>query len=625
MASPQQLDMFAVDQPASNYGWLGTVANFLQLPATTWLADMMSQHQQIYRQQPTQTQIQAWQDTAAVLSQVLVQPHQQEWVLIFEYELPREGGRRPDVLLLAGEQIWVLEFKQKSAIAAADCDQSTAYARDLETYHPGCRDRLVTPLLVLTRREQPAESRGDAQPVSPGQLSAILATDTPSGCSIDVQAWVTADYAPLPTVIQAARQIFQHEPLPSIRRAASAGIPHLLATLNQIVVRASEQSERHLVLITGVPGAGKTLVGLQFVYQNPLAVSNQPQAVFLSGNGPLIEVLQYALKNRVFVQPVRNFYLQHQVRHQSAPPEHMVVFDEAQRAWDAGRMSEKYGIDQAAGGTVLRIAERIPDWAIVVALIGEGQEIHVGEEEDIDQWQIGLKQSEQSWHVHCPARYEAVFAEVSHQLAADPQFDLTTSLRTHRAEAVQDWINRLLQGDSEAAANLMPKLSESGFRAYLTRDLEVAKAYCRDRYGEQPDKRYGMVASSRAKNLADHGIPNDYKSTLRVKAGPWYIDPPDSPRSCCALEQVVTEFGCQGLELDMAIVAWGNDLVWRDQTWVCTTHQRQVQDPRRLRLNSYRVLLSRGRDGLVLFVPPEVGMDSTAQMLLDTDIAALPS
>lgn len=623
MASPQQLDMFTTDQPALNYGWSGTVADFLKLPAETWLEHMVSQHQRLYQQQSARTQIHAWQDTAAVLSPALVQPYQQEWGLIFEYELPREGGRRPDVVLLAGDQIWVLEFKQKSAIAAADCDQTMAYASDLKTYHPGCRDRSVRPLLVLTRRKKPAELRDDVQPVSPIQLKEVLATDADKGGNIDVQAWVTADYAPLPTVIQAARQIFQREPLPSIRRAESAGIPHLLDTLNRIVVRASQNQERHLVLITGVPGAGKTLVGLQFVYQNPLAASDQPQAVFLSGNGPLIEVLQYALKNKVFVQPVRNFYLQHQVRRQSAPPEHMIVFDEAQRAWDAGRMNEKYGIDQAAGGAVLRIAGRIPDWSIVVALIGEGQEIHVGEEEEIDQWQVGLQQSEQRWHVHCPQRYEAVFADVSHQLYADTQFDLTASLRTHRAEAVQDWINQVLLGHSATAAELMPNLWESGFRAYLTRDLEVAKGYCCDRYGDQPDKRYGIVASSRARNLPNYGVANDYKSTLRVKAGPWYIDPPDSPRSCCALEQVVTEFGCQGLELDMAIVAWGNDLVWQDDTWLCTTRQRQVQDPRRLRLNSYRVLLSRGRDGFVIFVPPEARMESTAKILLNAGVVSL--
>ncbi|PSN19427.1 hypothetical protein C7271_07390 [filamentous cyanobacterium CCP5] len=623
MGAPQQLSMFAASQPSSSYGWLGTVADFLQLSQGEWLTEMMDRHQQLYQQRSPKTHQQAWQDTAWVLRESLGKPHQRDWVLIFEYELPREGGRRPDMVLLAGETIWVLEFKQKSAITAADLDQSAAYARDLSAYHPGCRERSVRPLLVLTRREQPAESPGWVQPVSPAQLQTVLAAETSAGCVINPDAWVKADYAPLPTVIQAARQIFQHESLPSIRQAESAGIPKLMEYLNQIVMRASEQGERHLVLITGVPGAGKTLVGLQFVYQHPLATSDTPQAVFLSGNGPLIQVLQYALKNRVFVQPVRNFYLQHQVRRQSAPPEHIIVFDEAQRAWDADRMAEKYGIDRAAGGAILRIAERIPTWTVVVALIGEGQEIHVGEEEDISQWQIGLQQSELPWQVHCPQRYKAVFSAVSAQLHASPQFDLTTSLRTHRAEAVQDWINQVLLGNLKAAAQLMPELWESGFRAYLTRNLAVAKGYCQDRYGDQPDKRYGIVASSRAKNLTSYGVANDYKSTLRVKTGPWYVDPPDSPLSCCALDAVVTEFGCQGLELDMAIVAWGSDLIWQENTWVCKSRQRNVQDPRRLRLNSYRVLLSRGRDGLVVFVPPEPAMDSTVSVLLETGLATL--
>jgi len=185
--------------------------------------------------------------------------------------------------------------------------------------------------------------------------------------------------------------------------------------------------------------------------------------VFLSGNGPLIQVLQYALKNRVFVQPVRNFYLQHQVRRQTAPTEHMIVFDEAQRAWDADRVAEKYGIDRAAGGAVLRIAERIPDWSVVVALIGEGQEVHVGEENDIDQWQVGLQQSDQLWQVHCPKRYKAVFAEISHKLDADAPFDLITSLHTHRAEAVQDWINQLLLGNLDAAATLSRAFGSQAF------------------------------------------------------------------------------------------------------------------------------------------------------------------
>lgn len=167
------------------------------------------------------------------------------------------------------------------------------------------------------------------------------------------------------------------------------------------------------------------------------------------------------------------------------------------------------------------------------------------------------------------------------------------------------------------------QLQASGWCAYLTRDLAVAKQYCRDRYQSQPNKRYGIVASSRARNLTSYGVANDYKATQRVNMGPWYIDPPESPLSCCNFDQVVTEFGCQGLELDLAIVAWGGDLIWQADRWVCQTHQRNVQDPQRLRLNSYRVLLSRGRDGFIVFVPPEPQMDETANSLLAAGLVAI--
>ena len=605
---------------------MGTVEAFLSLAAEAWLEEIASNHIYLYRQSPTRTQLQAWRDSAEVLRASMTQPFQQGWTLIFEYELPREGGRRPDAIVLAIAEIWVLEFKQKASIAAADIDQTAAYERDLRLYHPIAQRYPIRSLLVLTRRQQLSTEQNGVMVVSPAGLQTFWRDPPRERTSpINPRAWVEADYAPLPSVIQAAQKIFQQEPLPAIRRVHSAGIPILLDYLNNLTLQASQMQERHLVLITGVPGAGKTLVGLQFVYQHPLTNPEKTQAVFISGNGPLIQVLQYALRNRVFVQPARNFYLHHEVRRQRAPAEHIIVFDEAQRAWDAHRMGEKYGIDRSAGGAVLRIAERIPDWAMLVVLIGEGQEIHVGEEDDIDQWQVGLRLAGKPWQVHCPSRYASVFAPVAHRLWSSDRFDLTTSLRTHQAARTQDWIGCVLSGELERAACLMSQVRREGFAAYLTRSLEAAKDYCRDRYRHKPDKRYGILASSRAQNLSQFGVANDYPSTLRVKVGPWYVDPPDSPQSCCTLEQVVTEFGSQGLELDCAIVAWGGDLVWREGGWVCTRRQRNVKDPRRLRLNSYRVLLSRGRDGVIVFAPPDSGMDSTAKALRQAGLVDLLS
>ncbi|NEP17177.1 MAG: DUF2075 domain-containing protein [Leptolyngbya sp. SIO4C1] len=610
-----QLSLFGTET-AEPWLWGGTIADFSA--ASDWLPQMRAAYYQRYQQQATKTQQQAWQDCATVLRSQLTQliedrAEAAQWLILFEYELPREGGRRPDVLVLAPGQIAVLEFKQKAAIAAADRDQAAAYARDLAEYHSVAQQCDVSAALVLTRREQSGEVQDAVVVLGPAEIAAYLGDlgQSKGAAQLSLEAWRAADYAPLPTVIQAARTIFENEPLPNIRRAHSARIPDVLDYLGQLVVQAQAQQERHLVLITGVPGAGKTLVGLQFVYQHPLRTDNQKQAVLLSGNGPLITVLQYALKSRAFVQPVRNFYLTYEVRQQKAPPEHIIVFDEAQRAWDAARMGEKYGIEQAAAGAVLNIASRVPDWCVVLGLIGEGQEIHVGEEEGTEQWNEAVASSAVDWQVHCSPQ-QATYFEPGLSLQPQPFLDLSLSLRSHLAKDLQRWVGYLLDSDFAAAAALRPQLS--GFDMYVARDLETAKAYCRQRYAEQVDKRYGLMASSRARNLAKYGVANDYLATQRLKVGPWYIDPPDSLLSCCALTGVVTEFGCQGLELDFPIVCWGSDLTWQDG-WTSSVRQKNVSNPLRLRLNSYRVLLTRGRDGFVVFVPPEPAMDSTYDSL----------
>lgn len=608
-----------------NYGWFSSFSDFLGTPLEHWLKTLNANYQQLYRQRATGTQNQAWEDCGKVLrsqfSQLLTaRSESSTWSLIFEYELPGEGGRRPDLVILGAGHILVFEFKQKGNIAIADLDQVSAYARDLSEYHSASFENPVTPVLVPTRYAKESGFEQGVQILNPTEISTYLATLDTIQPEIDPDVWINAEYEPLPTVIQAARRIFQQEPLPAIKRAHSAGIPDLLNYLNQLIETAQQRKEKHLVLITGVPGAGKTLVGLQFVYQNSLHENGKRNAAFLSGNAPLISVLQYALHSRAFVREIRNFYIQHEVRKQSAPKEHIIVFDEAQRAWDSDRMSEKYGITSAAAGAVLRICDRIPEWCVLIGLIGEGQQIHVGEEDGIEQWNLGLEQVS-DWHLHCAPEQEQHF-RVKH-LYTNALFNLDTSLRSHVAKDVQLWVAHVLSGEFDQAAQLMPILVRQGFDAYLTRDLESAKDYCRDRYQTQCDKRYGLLTSSRARNLTQYGINNDYMATQRLKVGAWYVDPPDSPLSCCALETVVTEFSSQGLELDFPIIAWGDDLLWRNGAWSTSTRQKNVRNPLRLRLNSYRVLLTRGRDGWIVFVPPESKMDDTFERLQKSGLILL--
>jgi hypothetical protein len=253
-------------------------------------------------------------------------------------------------------------------------------------------------------------------------------------------------------------------------------------------------------------------------------------------------------------------------------------------------------------------------WAMMVGLIGEGQEIHLGEEAGLEQWNRALAAVQGKWTVHCPEALADHFP-AAHSIVADEKLNLTASLRSHVALNVQDWISALLSGNIGQSAALAPPLTEQGFNLYVCRDLELAKDYVRHRYAGELDKRYGLLASSKAKNLARYGVQNGFEYTRRLKVGPWYNDDPTSPGSCCQLREVATEFSCQGLELDMPIIAWGDDFWWEGEWKIKPAFRSEARDPKRLRTNSYRVLLSRGRDGIIVFIPPEGRLDGTYHQL----------
>jgi hypothetical protein len=377
-------------------------------------------------------------------------------------------------------------------------------------------------------------------------------------------------------------------------------------------------------LVTGVPGAGKTLVGLQFVYTARLDENDARRpAVFLSGNGPLVQVLQHALGSTVFVQDVHGFLKQYGGTAQRSPEEHIWVYDEAQRAWDAERVAQKRGHATSEPEDFLRLGEKLDSWAMLVGLIGDGQEIHLGEEAGLEQWNEAIASVSGEWHVHCPSRIAHLFHAAA-SVSVNDKLDLTRSLRSHLAEDVQRWVEYVLKGDFERAADIAPLIEDQGFELYATRDLDTLKSYVRERYDGVEDKRYGLLASSKAKNLPNYGVHNEYHFTRRVRVGPWYNDPPDSDFSCCRLHDVVTEFGAQGLELDFPLVCWGEDLRWNDNRWQSPPQPRsKARNPHQLRVNSYRVLLTRGRDGFGVFVPPEAALADTYRNLISAGMTSL--
>jgi hypothetical protein len=402
------------------------------------------------------------------------------------------------------------------------------------------------------------------------------------------------------------------------------------------------------VLLTGLPGTGKTLVGLQLAHArflDDLAIERPDgkptaPAVYLSGNGPLVEVLQYELRSaggggKAFVRDVKAYVSTYSKRPDLVPPEHVLIFDEAQRAFDAEQVARKHdggGDGRSEPEHFIEFAERVPEWCVVVGLIGTGQEIHVGEEGGLIQWRRAVEGSRRAseWTVHAPSDVADVF-EGMRQLVRHEALHLREELRFHLASDVHLFVQTLLGEAPVGRLRAIGRaLDDSGYHFRITRDLDTAETYLRDRYEEDPNARFGLIASSKDRDLTRFGVLNDFQSTKRVQKGPWFAEGDDDPRSrsCRALRTCVTEFGCQGLELDASLLAWGSDLIRENGRWtnrLARGYQRpaDVRDPFQLRLNAYRVLLTRGRDATVVFVPPMPLLDETFVYLLDSGFREL--
>ncbi len=596
--------------------WGGSVGTFLESDTRTLMESLQAGHARHCNETPGESQSTAWRNSINVLLQVL-KGLPSDLGLIFEYILPRERGRRPDVILLTPQRVLVIEFKDYAVIHSAHIDQVASYARDLMDYQSFCRNKEVIPILVLTKASRLSQSQKGVHIHSPDTLAIKLneLLDHASAGTTQLENFLKGDYAPLPSIVSAAKLLFEHHPLPQIRRAESAGIPETIRYLHALADDAISGGKKLIALVTGVPGSGKTLVGLQFVYDRSNHEKNQ--AVFLSGNGPLVEVLQYALKTRVFVQDVHGFLKQYAGHAKKAPQESIWIYDEAQRAWDDHRAKEKRGENALSEPKdFVNLGAGTPGGVVIIGLIGEGQEIYIGEEAGITQWNDAIASKQSDWIVACPEHVASIFSN-ARQIHADNRLNLNQSLRTHRASDLQKWVNCLLEGQLVDANALFQNLIRDVFPIYITRSIDSARRHAKEKYMGFEDKRYGLLASSKATNLEKHGVQNGFQATRAVKKGPWFSDPPSAMASCCQLNSVATEFACQGLELDFPIVAWGDDLVWDSgsKKWVSKSGRSAAVNPHQLRLNSYRVLLTRGRDGMVIFVPDEPAMNLTAEAL----------
>ena len=575
--------------------------------------------------------------------------------IIFEYTIPRMG-KRVDVVVLHKNIVFLLEFKVgDSEYRQSTYDQVFDYALDLRNFQKESHNKLLIPIMVSTKapRYQNTIHEYDRilEPIrcNADNIGAAIQyfTQRYQEPTFDYVAWENSEYLPTPTIVEAAQALYRGHNVHDITRS-DAGAENLTVTtdeINRIIEHSKANGRKSICFVTGVPGAGKTLVGLNIAIQRSDAQQGE-HAVFLSGNFPLVTVLQEALArdkveqekqrgNRAskadalrstsaFIQIIHK-YRDSFVGNNNIPPERVAIFDEAQRAWTQDMiekfMSTKKGVSPfpySEPEFLISTMDRHQGWAVVICLVGGGQEINTGEA-GLPEWFDSLRRAFPDWDVYITpqlnddeyrrGRSWHSMLEGLHTFERE-QLHLATSVRSFRTPDLAAFVKALLDADTNDAKTLYLRIKDK-YPLAITRDLNQAKAWVRNHC--HGTTRYGLLASSGALRLKPEGIfvKND------ISVANWFLNGKDDVRSSYMLEDVVTEFDIQGLELDYSVVAWDADYRYIDGEW---TYNNFVgnrwtvvgSDERRLYLkNAYRVLLTRARQGMAIFVPAGSDEDQT--------------
>lgn len=562
--------------------------------------------------------------------------------ILFEYTIPRIG-KRIDVVLLINNIVFLLEFKVGEKLYNShDLDQVLDYALDLKNFHKDSHDKLIVPILICTKAQPIYNSiciYNDriVKPLRCNTISLANCIETIkksyNEVPFDYDAWENSEYLPTPTIIEAAQALYTHHNVKEISRSDAGAFNLSLTTqkINEIIDYSKANHKKSICFITGVPGAGKTLAGINIANERHKFQENE-HAVFLSGNGPLVDVLQEALardeklhsgiskqnalrKVKSFIQIIHH-YRDAYVGNNSVPTEKVVIFDEAQRAWTKEQissfMARKKGVAEfnySEPEFLISTMDRHTDWAVIVCLVGGGQEINTGEA-GLVEWFDSLRRSFKHWGIFVSNMITDVeyirghsLRELTEGLTVHTEKDLhlATSLRSFRSENVSDFVKAILDNDQTNASEILKKLDKYPIK--LTRNLETAKNWIRNQ--ARGTERYGLLASSGALRLKAVGIfvKND------LSAPNYFLENKDDVRSSYYLEDCASEFDVQGLELDWSIVAWDGDFRHDGQEWTYNRFNgskwRNINNENnKLYLkNAYRVLLTRARQGMIIFIP----------------------
>lgn len=611
----------------------------------------------------TEMQKYAWSEEITILKEQLFDFS--DGRIFLEYSIPRMGKRVDAVILYQGI-VTLLEFKVGDVeYRKATFDQVLDYALDLKNFQSGCQEILIAPIAVSTEApEKHYEINkypdGVLYPVGANRnnIHRVMKTiiSKYGQQPFDYLAWENSVYMPTPTIIEAAQALYSNHKVEEISRS-DAKAHNLTVTseaIKKIITYSKKFRRKSIVFITGVPGAGKTLIGLNLAsgsHNNEIG----DHAVFLSGNLPLVTVLQEALirdkmqresdvGNRIskadikrevksFIQIIHT-YRDEYVGNERKPTEHIAVFDESQRSWTKEEMAlfmeKKKGIkgfEYSEPEFLISTMDRLKDWGVIVCLVGGGQEINKGEA-GISEWFDSLQRSFCEWDIYTAGNikteeylrgrsWESLVSGLNVTINND--LYLTTSMRSFRSEDVSMFVKYILDNDLEAAKTMYNRFKDK-YPIRITRDFNIAKKWVRKI--ARGTERYGLIASSNAARLKPYGVvyANDRSSISPEK---WFLNPKEDIRSSCFLEAVASEFEIQGLELDYAIVAWDADFRIEDGRWMAYKMNMRKKPPNwspikkvekiQFMKNAYRVLLTRARQGFIIFIPEGSDIDITRE------------
>ena len=589
-------------------------------------------------------QNEAWSSQIREL-QTRLKDHGIDGDIIFEYDIIRLG-KRIDVILLVRHMVFSLEFKNgKKFFTAKDAQQAEDYAIDIKNFHKESENLYVCPILVATDAEeitdQSKECYSDKQIyLQKENINTLISKvneivdEYGTDEKIDFDKWFNSPYYPTPTIISAAVEAYKTHSLTEIAHS-EAGQDDIDACENEItnlIKKAKNENKKYICFVTGVLGAGKTLVGLDVVAKS-LDEDESELSVYLSGNGPLVDVLREALKisskseNLTSKQTEASInaliqssfgFKRDNASTDKPTAENILIFDEAQRVWNKDKMTRKHKDEEmnvSEPHLLVDIMNRHEKWAVIVCLVGLGQDIYDGEV-GINEWFRTCIEDFPDWEMFYSSK---IFTQIEdknidkeaiincsrcHQ---KKHLHLDTSIRSFRSNNQSKFIDNLLNNEPEKAKILYDEIFEK-YPIYITRDIKLAKKWARSQV--RGSQRCGVLASSGAQRLKPEGIYVP-KQIDHVK---WFLAESNDIRSSNMMEIVASEFKVQGLEIDWAVVCWDADLrrkedndnwdyySFRGTRW----NKRNKPEMQRYLINSYRVLLTRARQGMVLFVPEGV-------------------